>query len=365
MADGGALERHKDQITKLKQELETLDDSLPADEMASKLNLIGGQLKGIASNATDTASKLRVDLENEFAQTADSLENNIDQVNQKLQGMKAQFDSEVDKASRAVTIENYAKMAGGIASVGAAIQQLQNLGSIWKNEDLTTGQKLLQTITNLAISLPMLVTGFTKAATAMKLLKVATYDDVAAAAAATGANTAHAVSIGLVETASGAAAIQVQILNTVLEMNPFIAVAAAVIALVTALGALVNAADEANKKLIETEQARIEAENKKQEEIETNKALLSSLEDLNKQYEDGEITRSDLKSTIQDLIDQYGLEGEAADNLAHSYSNLADYIRQAREEAAQEGKESADRELAAAKNEVNATAKGGVFDAGA
>jgi len=29
MADGGALERHKDQIEKLKQELSTLDDSLP------------------------------------------------------------------------------------------------------------------------------------------------------------------------------------------------------------------------------------------------------------------------------------------------------------------------------------------------
>ena len=50
--------------------------------------------------------------------------------------------------------------------------------------------------------------------------------------------------------------------------------------------------------------------------------------------------------------------------MAHSYDNLADYIKKAREEAAQEAKESADRELAAARTEVTATAKGTAFDAG-
>lgn len=278
--------------------------------------------------------------------------------------MKAQFDSKVDKASRAVTIENYAKMAGGIASVGTAIQQLQNLGSIWENKDLTTGQRLLQIITNLAISLPMLTTGLTKAMTAMKLMEVTTYKNSAAAAAAITANGAHAVSLGAVGVAASKAGLQIQFLNTTLSFNPFTLLIAGAVAAVTAIGAFINASDEANKKLIESKQAEIDAENKKQEEIENNKQLLTSLEDLNKKYEDGEITRSDLKSTIQDLIDQYGLEGEAADNLAHSYGNLADYIKQAREEAAQEAKESADRELTATRDEVNATAKGTAFDAG-
>lgn len=147
-------------------------------------------------------------------------------------------------------------------------------------------------------------------------------------------------------------------------INPFVAIAAGVLALVTALGALANASEEARKAAIELDQATIDAENKKQEEIESTKTLLSTLKDLDEQYENGEISRSDLKSTIQDLIDQYGLEGEAADNLAHSYGNLADYIKQAREEAAQEAKESADRELAAARNEVTVIAKGSAFDAG-
>ena len=44
--------------------------------------------------------------------------------------------------------------------------------------------------------------------------------------------------------------------------------------------------------------------------------------------------------------------------------NLADYIKRAREEAAKQAKESADRELKDARAEVNATAKGTAFDAG-
>ena len=50
--------------------------------------------------------------------------------------------------------------------------------------------------------------------------------------------------------------------------------------------------------------------------------------------------------------------------MAHSYDNLAGYIKTAREKAAQKAAVSADRELAAARKEVTATAKGSAFDAG-
>ena len=242
-----------------------------------------------------------------------------------------EFDKLRDRANRTIKTQDLVSFAGGIAQLGSSIQQLQNLGSIWKNEDLTAGQKLLQIITNFAISLPMLTTGLTKAMTAMKLMEVTTYKNSAAAAAAITANGAHAVSLGAVGVAASKAGLQIQFFNKTLSFNPFTLLIAGAVAAVTAIGAFINATDEANKKLIESKQAEIDAENKKQEEIETNKQLLTSLEDLNKKYEDGEITRSDLKSTIQDLIDQYGLEGKAADNLAHSYGNLADYIKQARE----------------------------------
>jgi len=55
-----------------------------------------------------------------------------------------------------------------------ALQQFQNLGSIWKNADLSTGQKILQTITNLSFSLPMLINGFRKVSTSLNLLSIMT-----------------------------------------------------------------------------------------------------------------------------------------------------------------------------------------------
>ena len=341
--------------------IQTIDSTKP-EESSQALKAFFDRLSQVATTSSDEIQRKYEELLGVLNDP--TIVTSLEQKQQQLNKMVNDFVTGQERMQRAASIENYAKMAGGIAQVGSAIQQVQNLGSIWKNEDLTTGQKLLQTITNLAISLPMLATGFTKATTALGLMKTMTTAEAVAAGISTSAEAAHAVSIGLVESASGAAAIKVQLLNGTLMLNPYVAVAAGVIALVTAIGSLIKAADEANKKLIESKQAEIDAENKKQEEIETNKQLLTSLEDLNKKYEDGEITRSDLKSTIQDLIDQYGLEGKAADNLAHSYGNLADYIEQARKTAAQEAKESADRELKAARKEVTATAKGSAFDAG-
>jgi hypothetical protein len=136
-------------------------------------------------------------------------------------------------------------MAGGIAQVGSAIQQIQNLGSIWANADLDGGQKLLQTITNLSMSAPMLINGYTKATTALGFMRIATEAEDIAAIKATTTEIAHAGAISLVETASGSAAVKVELLNTTLMLNPFVAVATAVIALGTAFGILANAIDKA------------------------------------------------------------------------------------------------------------------------
>ena len=366
-SSGQLSERHIQSLESIKRELDTLDDAVDEPAMAAKIQLIVGELKGIATAAGQSATETRQKIESEMGAAADSIANKIAEKQAQLQSMVAQFVTGQERMQRAANIENYAKMAGGIAQVGSAMQQLTNIGAIyeqWQSKQISSSKALLQIITNLAISLPMLATGFTKATTALGLMKTMTTAEAAAAGISTSAETAHAVSIGLVETASGAAAIKVQLLNTTLLLNPFVAVAAGAIALVTALETLIRVSDEANQAQQEFYKTEIEKENKKQEEIENNKKLLSSLDDLNKQYENGDITRSDLKSTIQDLISQYGLEGEAADKLAHSYNNLTNYINQARKAAAEEGAESADREASAARNEVNATAKGKMFDAG-
>ena len=216
LADSGQMERHEKEVVKLGERLRELPNDLPEDQLLAELELIAGALKGMTANAGTAAAEIRTKLETEFQGTVESISAQAEAATQKADTLAAQFETSISRIARAATIENFAKMAGGIASVGTSIQQLQNLGSIWKNEDLPTGQKILQTITNMAISLPMLVTGFTKAATAMELMKVATYEDAAAATAAMTAEGAHAISLGAVGVAATSAGIQVQFLNTVL-----------------------------------------------------------------------------------------------------------------------------------------------------
>ena len=355
-----------------KVELDKIDAEW--DELLSKLNTMTPEessqaFKAFFDRLSQVATTSSDEIQKKYEELLGVLNDptivtSLEQKRQKLNKMVNDFVTGQERMQRAANIENYAKMAGGIAQVGSAIQQLQNLGSIWKNEDLPMGQKILQIITNAAISLPMLATGFTKATTALGLLKTMTTAEAVAAGISTSAQAAHAVSIGLVKSASGAAAIKVQLLNTTLMINPFVAVAAGVIGLVTALGAFIKASDEATKAAIDFNNEIIDTENKKQDEITANKQLLSSLEGLDEQYKNGEITRSDLKSTIQDLIDQYGLEGEAADNLAQSYNNLAGYIKEARRQAAEEALESSKRELQSAQSNVFSTAKGSWDDSG-
>jgi hypothetical protein len=61
--------------------------------------------------------------------------------------------------NRPTKIEVFTKMAGGIASLGIAIKQFQSLGSIWskKQQDVPFGEKLLQTIITLGMSISMAI----------------------------------------------------------------------------------------------------------------------------------------------------------------------------------------------------------------
>ena len=357
-SSGQLSERHIQSLENIKRELNTLDDAVDEPAMAAKIQLIVGELRGIASAAGQSATETRQKIESEMGAAADSIANKIAEKQAQLQSMVAQFVTGQERMQRAANIENYAKMAGGIAQVGSAIMQVQNLGSIWKNEDLTTGQKLLQTITNLAISLPMLATGFTKATTALGLMKTMTTAEAVAAGISTSAQAAHAVSIGLVGTASGAAAIKVQLLNTTLMINPFVAVAAGVLALVTALGALANASEEARKATIESSRAIIDEQNAVQDKIDSNRELYNSLDELNKKYHQGIISRADLRNEIDNLAEQYDLEADKVKNLKQHYNDLKQAIIEYRIEEAQEKQSSIENEKEAAQDALLATGQG-------
>jgi len=43
-------------------------------------------------------------------------------------------------------------------AISSALNALKNIGNIWNNEDLSTGEKLLQTLTSMGMLLPALNT---------------------------------------------------------------------------------------------------------------------------------------------------------------------------------------------------------------
>ena len=57
-------------------------------------------------------------------------------------------------------INNVINAAGAVGQLAFSWQSFQSLGSLWANSDIDGGEKLSQTITNLLINLPMLISGF-------------------------------------------------------------------------------------------------------------------------------------------------------------------------------------------------------------
>lgn len=102
--------------------------------------------------------------------------NQSSQQNQVNQGFMQSFNSQQ-------LVSNISSAIGAVGQLAFAWQSFQNLGSIWKNEDLEFGEKFGQTVMNLGMTLPMLVFAITPLLTLKKELLVATKAETVAEAA--------------------------------------------------------------------------------------------------------------------------------------------------------------------------------------
>jgi len=71
-------------------------------------------------------------------------------------------DNYVKTLENQAGIQRIVETTAAIGQLGFAIQSVSQLGSIWKNQDLSAGEKLLQTITSLSIAIPMVVSSFSQ-----------------------------------------------------------------------------------------------------------------------------------------------------------------------------------------------------------
>ena len=173
-----------------------------------------GTLSG--ANAVGRLSQIGQELYNVFGKqwndyaNLQTLEFQAKNAAQRVQNLKDQLDSIAQGKQQLFDIQNAVNFVGAIGRVSSGITSLVNLTRIWKNENLSTGQKVLQTFTNLGFTIPMIFSAmnslkkvFMQTSTARQLLlnrelaqakaQLAKYDEQIAKERALEAATVHRI----------------------------------------------------------------------------------------------------------------------------------------------------------------------------
>ena len=371
----GKLQGHEEQVKRAFQLFKELPQSVSesTQESGQKFNDFFDTVQNIFSGK---AGQIRGSFQelNAIFNDPSTIEN-LQQRKRKFQEWVEAYLNGANRMNKAQMTKNWLDLAGGITQVASAVRQLGNLKNIWSDENLSPSQKVLQTILNLGMSLPMLYNGYTKLSKAVDLISKGFSKQSVEALKNAAASTAEAAAKKNTAEATGEAAVAsgVDTVAKEAQTGATLTLATAIDflevkfkslggSIISALGgpmtvligllaagvawtlAMADAAQKARKQRIEEAKTSIEEQNQKQEQIEKNKELYKSLDDLNQQYKEGQITRTDLQGSITDLINQYGEQGKKIETLIGQYHDLNKAIKESRRESAEEGVASAEQE---------------------
>ena len=261
-------------------------------------------LKDIANDIqdlSDAAESAMQDVENDFTQLGNNIEQHSSDITNGVRDQLAgeekstgedenKFFEDVDMTS---SIQSIVQMTAAIGQLTSGIQTLINLGSIWKNEDLTTGEKVLQTFMAIGTALPLVINSITTLKTSTIGLSVA---------------------MGALETAEGAtfSTAITGILAVETALGPVWLVILAITAAVVALGVAINAViadfdEEKNAAAAAAEQVQ-EATKSFEECSNAAKELRSNITD----YYDAVDNFNQLTSTAEGYADALNTANEKA-----------------------------------------------------
>ena len=221
--------------------------------------------------------------------------------------------------------------AGAVQQLTFAFSSLKNLGNIWSDESLGTGEKVLQTITALTMAIPMLIGGWKALTGVIQTNSAITGINTAIKTANTGAEMANISATGIRGFALKMATRHVQkdsaalnkntkekIANTAatIASNIYLLIAVAIIAAVTAAVAGLTAAYNANAKAAEdaTEHAKTTAEAYNQakesykslkDEIVDYEDMKAALDELTVGTEEWVEKLNELRDTTAEIIQKY------------------------------------------------------------
>ena len=253
--------------------------------------------------------------------------------------LKAQQDANKTMGEGLITqtqLQNITAMVGGIGQLIFAWQTFQSLGSLWSNEDLTSGEKVLQTILLLSTTIPSVVSGFTdmkagfqslsqviiKAANAMNAMKLAETAGslTSTATAATSAGTAVA---GAGTAAAGAAG---GITTLGAALGTLLPVILPIVAALGLLGVGLYAAWQEYTKDARAAEEAAEASERVAQATQATKAELDNLNNSINTYHEARSAVNDLTEGTQEWRDAIAESNDEVLALLDSYPELAEYI---------------------------------------
>ena len=100
-----------------------------------------------------------------FDDHAAESENNkedIEDARQNVEDGKKGLEQTLDETKIQKVTQSFIGLASGIISVTQAVQMFKNMGSIWSDEDVSTGEKVISTVSQYAMMLMMLIPNFSK-----------------------------------------------------------------------------------------------------------------------------------------------------------------------------------------------------------
>ena len=251
------------------------------------------------------------------------------------QQAEAALEAEVDRFRLKLSQLDFQNVAEGITQITQGMthgftlmNQIKNLGSIWGKDNISGGQKFLKTLMAITTSLTTMMPVFAKNIKQITLYRKAKDKQAEANMRSTGttvADTGAKIANEAVTKKVGKA-----MAGFIVAAGPWIAIisviAGAVLGLVQAVGQynaeLIKARTERNKEAVENI-------NKTLEEINKQRELYQGLKDLAQQYEQGTLSKNDLKEKTIELCKQYDLESDAVKGLITDYGKLNEAVLEA------------------------------------
>lgn len=144
-----------EQLSNINKAFKDMQD-LSIDSTYEEINTA---IRKLNINLNDVPKEARVVLES-LQKTFDNGRQKFDEYNERIERLKAQM-RELGEAAK---LEKFAMsmtgIVGSLGQVASSISGLKNLGNVWTDENLSGSEKMLQTITNIGFSLPMLISAY-------------------------------------------------------------------------------------------------------------------------------------------------------------------------------------------------------------